>query len=92
MDTACDRLKGVGVVSIKVCAKAAVVTAAVAVQQGVMMVCILMSSKTHDVHTEHTSCIRRSHVNEQILNIRPKCHQNTGESFMIKTPQGHTSV
>ena len=66
MDTACVRLKGVTEVRIRLCAKAAVVTAAVAVQQGVMMVCILMSSKTHDVHTERTSCMRQSHVNEQI--------------------------
>ena len=47
MDTACDRLKGVGEVSIRVCVKATEATAAVAVQQGVMMACILMSSKTH---------------------------------------------
>ena len=58
--------EGSGRGSIRVCAKAAVVTAAVAVQQGVMMVCILMSSKTYDVHTEHTYCMRQSHVNEQI--------------------------
>ena len=66
VDTAHDRLKGVGEVSIRVCVKAAVVTAAVAVQHGDKMVCILMSLKTHYVHTEHTSRMRRSHVNEQI--------------------------
>ena len=67
VDTAHDRLKGVGEVSIRVCVKAAaVVTAAVAVEHGDKMVCILMSLKTHYLHTEHTSCMRRSHVNEQI--------------------------
>ena len=55
VDTARDRLKGVGEVSIRVCVKAAaVVTAVVAVQQGDVMVCIDLMSLKRIMYTQNT--------------------------------------